>query len=280
MGMNRMAAALSDTAAAYSRDDDPEFVRTGAPATLKMVEMMLDTNPGHAGLLLTACSGFAQYSYAFLQVDSEILAPSDARGAAALRERAVRMYSRARGYCVRELGTRHQDLRDVLLKEPSRVAPLLAGTTKADVPALFWAAAAWAGELSMLDNPLPRLGEVATIRALLTRALSLDEGWGIGTIHEAMIAVEGLPAAVGGSPQRAREHFDRAVALSGGHSAFAYVTLASSVSAPAKNRAEFERVLKQALAVDVTKRPELRLANLVAQKRARFLLANAERLTR
>ena len=64
MGMNRMAEALSATAAAYSRDDDPEFVRLGAPATLKMVEMMLDTQPLDRGLLQTACSGFAQYAYA------------------------------------------------------------------------------------------------------------------------------------------------------------------------------------------------------------------------
>jgi hypothetical protein len=280
MGMNRMAAALSDTAAAYARDDDPEFVRTGAPATLKMVEMMLDTHPEHAGLLITACSGFTQYAYAFLQVDSEILTPSDARAAAALRERAVRMYSRARGYCVRELGTRHRELRSALEKDPSRIEALLSNATKADVPALFWAAAAWAGELSMLDNPLLRIGEIATVRTLLTRALALDESWGLGTIHEAMIAVEGLPAVVGGSPQRAREHFDRAVAISGGQSAFAYVTMASSVSAVERNRPEFERMLEQALAVDVTKRPELRLANLVAQKRARFLLANAQRLTK
>ena len=146
------------------------------------------------------------------------------------------------------------------------------------MPALFWTAAAWAGELSLVDNPLLRIGEVATVRALFTRALELDESWGGGTIHEAMIAVEGLPALVGGSPVRAREHFKRAVALSDGHSAFAYVTLASSVSAPARDRAEFERSLEQAIAIDVTKKPELRLANLVAQKRARFLLANADRL--
>ena len=278
MGMNRMAAALSDTAAAYAKDDDPEFVRTGAPATLKMVEMMLDTNPEHAGLLMTACSGFAQYAYAFLQVDSEILAASDARAAAALRERAVRMYARARGYCVRELGTRNRALRTALEREPSRVASLLAATTKADVPALFFSGAALAGELSTVDNPLLRFGELTTVRALLARALELDESWGGGAIHEAMIAVEGLPAIIGGSAARAREHFDRAVKLSGGLSAFAYVTLASSVEAPARDRAAFERALKQALAIDVTKKPDLRLANLVAQKRARFLLANADRM--
>jgi hypothetical protein len=280
MGMNRMAAALSDTAAAYAKDDDLEFVRTGAPATLKMVEMMLDGQPAHAGLLMTACSGFAQYAYAFLHVDSEILAVANAREAAVLRDRAIRMYRRARGYCQRELGTRHATLRAALEKEPARAAALLDRTAKADVPALFWTAAAWAGELALVDNQLFRIGEVPVVRALLTRALALDEAWGEGTLHEAMIALEGLPVIAGGSPARARGHFERAVALSEGNSAFAYVTLASSVAAPARDRAEFNRVLKQALAIDLNRKPWLRLANMVAQKRARFLLAEAERLLR
>ena len=280
IGLNRMAAALSDTAAAYAKDDDLEFVRTGAPATLKMVEMMLDGQPRHGGLLLTACSGFAQYAYAFLQVESELLAQTDPRESAALRERARRMYRRARGYCQRELGTRHAALREALEKEPARTPALLERTAKADVTALFWTAATWAGELSLAENQLFRLGELAVVRALLARALTLDEGWGEGALHEAMIAVEGVPVLAGGSPVRAREHFTRAVTLSEGGSAFAYVTLASSVAAPAKDRAEFERALKQALGVDLDRKPALRLANLVAQKRARFLLANAERLTR
>jgi TRAP transporter T-component len=280
MGMNRMAAALSATADAYARDEDPEFVRTGAPATLKMVEMMLDSQPSHSGLLLTACSGFVQYSYAFLQIESEITAVPNPAESAALRARAIRMYSRARRYCVRELGTRHGALREALEREPARALPLLGSTTRTDVPALFWAGAAWAGELSLAPNQILRIGEVAVIRALLTRALTLDEAWSDGAIHEAMIAVEGLPALLGGSPTRARAHFERAVALTGGQSAFAYVTLATSVAAPARDRAEFEKVLKQALAVDVSKRPAIRLANLIAQRRARFLLANTDRMLR
>ena len=158
------------------------------------------------------------------------------------------------------------------------MASLLPSATKADVPALFWTAASWAGELSMIDNPLLRIGEIATVRALFTRALELDESWGGGTIARSDDCGGRIAGARGGSPAPAREHFERAVALSGGHSAFAYVTLASSVSAPARNRAEFERSLKQALAIDATKKPELRLANLVAQKRARSLLANADRM--
>ncbi|MBA3296769.1 MAG: hypothetical protein H0U19_07525, partial [Acidobacteria bacterium] len=108
--------------------------------------------------------------------------------------------------------------------------------------------------------------------------LELDPSWESGAIHEAMIAIEGLPPLIGGSPARARGHFEKAVALSNRQSAFAYVTLATSVAQPARNRAEFEKLLRAALAIDVSMRPQLRLANLIAQKRARFLLTQLDRL--
>jgi hypothetical protein len=280
MGMNRMADALTATAGAYARDDDPELVRIGAPSTLKMVEMMLDTQPSHPGLLITACSGYTQYAYAFLHVESEIAAGTGANGRIVqeLRARGAAMYARARGYCIRALATRNARLADLLQHDARAALQALGSTTKADVPSLFWTGAALGGELALADNQLTRIGDLAVIRGLLTRVLGLDEGWEGGTVHEAMIALEGLPALLGGSPARAREHLDRAVALSQGQSAFAYVTFASSVSVRAGNRGEFERLLKQALAIDVSKQPQLRLANLIAQKRARFLLSTADRL--
>ena len=47
---------------------------------------------------------------------------------------------------------------------------------------------------------------------------------------------------------------------------------------PEQNRAEFDALLARALAVDVDRRPEWRLANLVAQRRARWLLSRTEAL--
>jgi predicted anti-sigma-YlaC factor YlaD len=43
-----------------------------------------------------------------------------------------------------------------------------------------------------------------------------------------------------------------------------------------RDRREYESLLRQALAVDPDRRPEWRLANLVMQRRARWLLAHAE----
>jgi hypothetical protein len=272
---NRMADALSATARSYTTDNDIELVRAAAPSTLKLVEMMLDQTPQHPGLLSTACSGFAQYAYGFLQIDAEMAEPADRAAAAALNDRALKMYARARGHCLRLLEASHRGFGDELKKNASSA---LARASKADVPALFWLAIAWGGEVSLAPNQLLRLPELVTIRAVLARTLALDEGWDRGTLHEAMITVDGVPVLLGGSAARATRHFERAVALSQGQSAFAYVSMASSVSQPARDRAGFERHLKAALAVDVDRDPSRRLANLIAQKRARFLLSRVSAL--
>ncbi|HMF59436.1 MAG TPA: TRAP transporter TatT component family protein, partial [Vicinamibacterales bacterium] len=215
MGISRMADALSSTATAFSRDNDPEFVRLAAPSTLKMVEMLLDDNPTHPGLLMTACSGFTQYAYGFLQVEAEMLEPPAGTPAQDLGLRASAMYVRARDYCGRALEVRHPNARQALAGDP---LPLLAEAVRADVPALYWTAVAWGGELSLANNQLVRLAELGAVRALLTRALELDEAWEKGAIHEALIALDGLPFLLGGNSTRARAHFERAVALAKGES--------------------------------------------------------------
>ena len=274
-GLARMADAISATTSTFATDNDPEFVRLAAPATLKMVEMLLQEQPRHHGLLTTGCSGFTQYAYAFLQVDAEGLASDRQADARELRRRAGQMYDRARGYCLRALDTRISGISASL---PSGKTELLQRADRRDVPALFWLGAAWGGSLSVAEAPVLRIGEIPAIRAVLQRALQLDPSWESGAIHEALIALEGLPPMLGGSAERAKQHFDRAMELSGSQSAFAYVTYATSVAQPSKNRAEFERLLKAALAIDVTRTPSLRLANLIAQKRARQLLARANTL--
>jgi hypothetical protein len=274
MGISRMADALTSTATTFTRDTDPEFVRQAAPSTLKMVEMLLDESPRHPGLLMTACSGFAQYAYAFLQSDADAGDPASP-ATRELKGRGSAMYERARGYCLRALEISHPGAGRALQGDPKTV---LASMSAADVPALYWTGVSWGGSLVLGENSVARIGELATVRSLFTRALQLNEAWEGGTIHEAMIAVESLPVLLGGSAARAKEHFDKAVALSNGESAFAYVALAAGVAQPAKDRREFERLLRAALAVDVSKRPSIRLANLIAQKRARYLLSQLDKL--
>lgn len=122
------------------------------------------------------------------------------------------------------------------------------------------------------------VGDLPTVRVLLDRALGLDETYSKGAIHELLISLDALPEALGGSPERARKHFERAVELQRGLSAGPYVALASTVSVAAQDRAKFERLLKQALAIDPDKDKSIRLANLIAQRRARHLILRIDDL--
>jgi len=265
MALNRMASALANSSAVYEKDNDPEFVRLAAPSTLKTVEMLLSQSPDHPQLLLTACSGFTQYAYAFLHMEAE-LRPREA-AAADLRSRAGRMYLRARAYCLHGLGVLHPGLTlEAIAKDADRA---LSRTSAADVPWLYWTAAAWGAELSLSSNPLPRIGELKSVRVLLNRAKTLNEGWERGAIYEALIGFDGLPALLGGSAAAARADFERAMTLSDRTSVFAYVAYASTLT----NAADRKKLLDAALTVDVNSLPSRRLTNLIAQRYARALLA-------
>jgi hypothetical protein len=264
MALNRMAAALASASTVYESDNDPEFVRLAAPSTLKTVEMLLIDSPNQPQLLLTACSGFTEYSYGFLHVESEVRA-ADAAASKDLRTRAGKMYLRARGYCLHGLEVRHPSV--ALSADP---VAALKPATREDVPWLYWTAASWGAELSLAPNQFVRIAEVAIVRALLKRARALDDTWEQGAIYEGLIAFDGLPPLLGGSVAAARADFDKAIELSNGKSVFAYVALAATMT----DAAEKHRLLEQAAAIDVSTLTSRRLTNLIAQRYARALLTS------
>jgi hypothetical protein len=268
MALNRMASAMASASSVYEADNDPEFVRLAAPGTLKTIEMLLNQSPDQPQLLLTACSGFAEYAYGFLHVEAEVKA-SDAAAAADLRARAGRMYQRARGYCLHALEVKYPGLTTQALASDPVAA--LKPTKVEDVPLLYWAAASWGAELSLASNQLARITELATARALLNRAKAMNDTFDQGAIYEAMIAFDGLSPLLGGSPERAHADFEKAIQLSEGKSVFAYVALAATTRDPAEKR----RLLEQALAIDVSTLTSRRLMNLIGQRYARALLAAA-----
>jgi predicted anti-sigma-YlaC factor YlaD len=114
----------------------------------------------------------------------------------------------------------------------------------------------------------------------MRRALALDERYDGGAIHEYFIAFEGGRSdAMGGSAERARRHFLRAMEISGGGKVSPLVTYAENVSVRAQDRKEFLDLLDRALAFDARgTAPEFRLANLVAQRRARWLKGRVDEL--
>jgi predicted anti-sigma-YlaC factor YlaD len=275
LAVNALGNALAEGGSSYARDEDPELVWEAVPFGLKTVEGLLDEAPRHKGLLFAAASGFVQYGYGHVQQEADFVEARDLARATELRARARRLYLRALGYGFRGLEVDFPGLRQRLRTDG---ASALAGTRKEHVPILYFTGLAWFAAISVSKNDSELTADQGQAEALMKRALALDETYDHGAIHDFFISWEGRGEAVGGSFERARGHLERAEALSGGRRASALVNFAETVSVARQDRKEFARLLGEALAIDPDAAPDLRLANLIYQKRARWLLGRADEL--
>jgi predicted anti-sigma-YlaC factor YlaD len=276
IAVNKLGDALAQSGTTFSSDSDPELVKDAIPFSLKLIESLLAESPRHGGLLFAAASGFTQYTYAFIIQDADEMAPINLERATEMRLRARGLLLRARDYGLRGLETRHQGFSAALNADPA-LAVKSAGIK--DVPLLYWTAASWGLAISNSKNDMGLVADQPAVEALIDRALALDEGFSDGAIHTFLISYEGSrQGAEGDWIERARKHFDRAMALSGGFQAGPLVALAESVSVARQDRREFQSLLDRALAVDVNARPEYRLVNIIMQRRARWLLSRIDDL--
>ncbi|MBI5576846.1 MAG: hypothetical protein HY896_10850 [Deltaproteobacteria bacterium] len=273
--MHKVADAVSSGNEGFANDDDPELVRESIPFALKAMESLLSEQPEHLGLLTSLSRGFTQYSAAFVWQDAVETPDPDASRAG--RERAGRLYLRAREYGLRGLEAGHPRFREEFATDPAKATSKL---EKEDVPLLFWTGVSWSLAISTAQDDPGMLADLPRCEALMRRALALRENFEDGAIHEYFIAFEGgRPEAMGGSAERARLHFRRAMELSGGKKISPLVTLAENVSVRAQDRKEFIDLLDRALSFDARGGPpKYRLANLVAQRKARWLKGRADDL--
>ena len=276
VAISKLGDTLAEGGSVYASDDDIELVGEALPFSLKTVEGLLVEVPEHKGLLLTAASGFTQYSFVYVGLDAMELESSNPERAAEQKRRAKKLYLRGRNYALRTVELTREDFVAGLRQDPETT---LSGFSKENIPELYWLSLSWAAAIAADKSDMDLVADLNLIDPIMRRCLELDESYDQGALHEFMISYQGGRSQLqGGGASLAREHFARTVELSGNIRIGSLVSLAESVSVGEQNRSEFERLLEQALEFDVDVHVETRLANLVAQKRARLLLARSDSL--
>jgi predicted anti-sigma-YlaC factor YlaD len=273
MAVNQVGNALAAGGSTFTSDDDPDLVADAIPFGLKLYESLLAESPRHVGLLLAAAQGFTEYAYAFLDARSDEVREEDLGRANAMRDRARKLYLRAWRYGMRGLEARHRGFGAALDDD---AATALARLKKRDVPMLYWTAAARGLAISLSKDSPEMLAELPLVEGMVQRMAQLDEAFDNGAVAEFRITFEAARTDLNVEEQQRllRRDFDRAIELSRGKRAATYVSYAENACLPAQNAAEFKAMLEKALAIDPDGDPENRLANLVAQRRARWLLAH------
>ena len=277
VAINKLGTALASGGNTFTSDNDPELVEAAIPFGLKLYESLLAESPKHTGLLLAAAQGFTEYSYAFVDSRIDEARAESLERADALRERARKLYIRAYQYGMRGLEANHPGFAAALDNDADRA---LQRVTRREVPLLYWTAASRGLTISLSKTSPELIAELPLVETIVRRVAELDENFGAGAVPEFLITLEAAHSGVKPEEQQKlmRQHFERALKVSQGKRAGTYVSFAENACVPAQNKAEFQSLLEKALAVDPDADLDNRLANLVAQRRARWLLKHIDEL--
>jgi tetratricopeptide (TPR) repeat protein len=253
-----------NVASAIFEECDPELAKVSIPPNLKLLEGLLKNDPQNKKILTTLSMGFAGYSLLFIE-------PEDP-------ERASSFYLRALDYGIRALGNKGMSLRNREGgPEPLRAA--LKSMDQEDLEALFWITLSWNAWLNLnLDKP-SALAQLSASEACLRRVLELDEHFFYSSPHILMGAsLAARPPLLGGSPEKARAHFETALRKHQGQFFLAQVYFARYYAVRVQDKALFERSLAEVLHRDPARIQDVCLINRMMQRRAQELLKQIEDL--
>ena len=275
MAINAISNALTGEGSAdvFTSDPDPELVGAALPFAIKMYETLLAQNPNHQGLLLTTGSLFIMYANAFVQGPAEMLDPVfyfEERIAAF--DRAKQLYLRGYAILTSALEKRFPGFSEASIHDGT-LQGFLSRLRRQDVPLIYWTVAGGLAAYSIDIFDFALGARVPDWAAMMNRAYELYPDFNYGAINEFFILFyASLPEELGGDINQAKIHFERALRRSNFMNAGPYLAFAQAIAIPAQDYQAFRENLLKALAIDPDANPSTRLINILAQRRARFLM--------
>ena len=245
---------------AILNQDDPETVRDGAPAYLLMIDGLIEGDPENEDLLLSGAKLYGSYTGAF--IDDE--------------ERAKRLAAKSLEYSRRALCLEVEAVCNASESKLDVFGQSLESADKADLRLLYAYAVAWAGWVQINASDWNAVADLSKVTLLFEHCLQLDETYDDGGAHVYLGVIKSLlPASLGGKPELARVHFERAIELSQGRNLMVRVLMAKHYA-----RNVFDRELHDELLTTVKQADAdysgYTLINSLAKIEAGELLAESE----
>ncbi len=272
---DQTSEVLKVAAPALNMESDPEFARQAAPGQLKTVEGFYLASPSNKTLIRILAQGYCEYTFGFLDSDAEdLLMNNQVEQAEALQQRATRLYLRCMNYGEKLLGKGwdaaiHGDLASFQKK-------VKASHNK---EGLFFTALGLASAINLNRDDIDIVSYLPKAKMMFERVLELDEKFYNGGAHMALgMLYTGQGAAIGGNPVEGQKHFLRAIEITGGKFLMPKVLYAKNYGGIMNDRKLFHTTLVEVLNTDPAIWPDQRLANELAQIRARRYLAHEKEL--
>ena len=252
---------VEDLAAATARHDDVDLVAQAAPTYLLLLEGLLQSDANNQRLLVAAAEAYASYG--------ALIEPDDP-------ERASNLYRRAKEYGLRALAT-NKKIAGLLAAPYGEFIRIRAHLGPEDVPLVFWAASSWGAWISTNISSLEALADLPKVIALMEWILSTEETFYYGSPHLFLgVYYAALPPSLGGQPEKALHHFERALEIGQKQTLMTYVLMAKYYARQTFDRGLYESLLAKVLELPADQVPELTLQNIAAKKQATKLLEETD----
>jgi hypothetical protein len=253
------AKAGQTLSASILNQSDPDLVGSGMPAYLLILDGLISQHPSNPALLSAGAQLFALYGSRF-----------------ATAEHAVALTEKARRYGQKAICVVHEPACHWQNIDYDRLVAELGDVDRKNIGPLYSYAVGWLANLQATSTDWTTVAELPWVQAVLERTLAIDETYEHGAVHGYLGILYSLrPPALGGKPEIARQHFERAIELSHGHDLSIKVEYARRYA-----RLVFDQELHDRLLTDVlnspAEAPGFTLFNVLAKQEAQSLLASSK----
>lgn len=257
MAIRTMGGIMDFGLESFNEEGDLQLAGSALGSNLKLVEALIKGDPANEKLLLMAAQGFNAYALAFAEDDSI--------------ERARVFYLRGRDYALRVL-FHNRTIREALDKDVAALQSALKTLSAEDVPAVFWTAFGWGSYINISRSDIGAVADLPKVLAMLEFVRDKNPEYYHGGPYLILGSIEGsIPRVLGGKPERAKEYFERALAVNGGKFLLTYVYYARTYAVQEQDQELFESLLKKVDEASLDILPEARLSNAIAKKKAKLL---------
>jgi tetratricopeptide (TPR) repeat protein len=264
IALRSMGGILDNGLAAFNEESDLQLAHEALGSNLKLIEAMIKSDPENEQFLTFAAQGYNAYALAFCEDDSV--------------ERARVFYLRGKEYGMRAL-LKNKKFKAALDSDISAFREAVKTFDEDDVPAIFWTAFCWGSYINITLTDVAGLADLSKVQILIEFVAEKKPEFYYGSAYLFLGAIEaGTPKSLGGNPDKAKEYFEKCIAINGGKFLLAKLYYAKTFAVATMDQQLFESLLKQIEDAPLDILPETRLANVIAKQKARRLLSRENEL--
>ena len=253
---------IADVSAATLEHDDVDLVTQAMPTYLLLLDGLIAAGDDSPELLRSAAEAYTAYG-TLVEIDDP--------------ERAAGLFRRGRDYGRQALVRRRAAVAPLLDAPLTRFTDIDADLRAEDLPFVFWAASSWGAWIGANVGSMAALADLPRVIHLMTWVLERDEAYRGGSPHVFLgVYHASLPPMLGGDPEAARQHFERALDLTRGADLMVRVHMARTYARQIFDRELYVDLLEEVLTRPVDTVPEFTLQNAIAQRLARRLLEDVD----